>query len=990
MEEIQRREQQRGPTAARMRKNNSPAKRQEDDMAEAKRRERERGPVAASAMVKRSKENVRFGHADKPNPKVGDSDLVDSNKGRASAAITASRAKQEPRSDADLAEVKRRERDRGPATAAAMVQRRNVDSQKREADSSEANGRGRGHQAASSKTQLRSDDDLAEAKRRERKRGPATAAAMVKRSNVDNQIREADSSEANISERGQRAITSNAQRRNDDDLAEAKRRERERGPATAAAMVKRSNIDNQKKEDDSSEQGKQAFVYNSQRWSDDDLAEAKRRERERGPATAAAMVKRNSVDNQKKEDDLFEPNGRERGQQAVASSAQLRSDDDLAEAKRRERERGPAVAAARTNRALNNKRRSAAASAQDNDSSSNDSAYALAMVRTDSELEDAKLKAQISGPSIAAATSGEIHRGAYNIIGRELREKEEQNRECGPSISAPLASACSMSESPYHVDEEARGYDDFVEVQNEAPVAFPGAFAVQGVDVSEPSEGSNNDTIVSEFDDNAPMDMESGQFDNTNSPVEALEAEVYEEVVLDGAVVLPQDDDALDEKAVRRLRMIQFSVICFALGAIALIVTSVLTFSDYKETTPAVKGWIQVGPELYGPIDEPQTLLGFSVAMASNGTHIAAAAPGVDLGSSLNVGEIYIMEQKQALNGTEWSELGVLSGLGPSEDAKLSLAMSSNSSIVAVGHPLLQNGSKVQIYRELNGAWSLDAFPIGEDDDGGETWFGYDIDLSAEGNTLAIGAPIKNSAIGLQTGVVQVYRRNETTRLWKKLGDDLIGSAANGFFGWSVVLSKDGKRLAAGAPVINRTTGLVRVFEWDGAKWVQIGDDILGDKPLNRFGESVSLSADGKVLAVGAIGTAFDTGYVRVFRETNNRWIPDAETIQGDKEGEGFGTSLALSARGDVLVIGAPHHDRFGVGAGRLQVFQYNVKNNKWEQLGSDIGNMNALEMGTSVAISWDGKRVAGGAPMTVYDGSISRAGSVFVYDRDEKEQDKK
>jgi hypothetical protein len=302
----------------------------------------------------------------------------------------------------------------------------------------------------------------------------------------------------------------------------------------------------------------------------------------------------------------------------------------------------------------------------------------------------------------------------------------------------------------------------------------------------------------------------------------------------------------------------------------------------------------------------------------------------------------------------------------------------------------LQNGSKVQIYRELNGAWSLDAFPIGEDDDGEETWFGYDIDLSAEGNTLAIGAPIKNSAIGLQTGVVQVYRRNETTRLWNKFGDDLIGSAANGFFGWSVVLSRDGKRLAAGAPVINRTTGLVRVFEWDGAKWVQIGDDILGDKPLNRFGESVSLSADGKVLVVGAIGTAFDTGYVRVFRETNNRWIPDVETIQGVKEGEGFGTSLALSARGDVLVIGAPHHDRFGVGAGRLQVFQYNVKNNQWEQLGSDIGNTNALEMGTSVAISWDGKRVAGGAPMTVYDGSISRAGSVFVYDRDETENDKK
>jgi hypothetical protein len=781
-------------------------------------------------------------------------------------------------------------------------------------------------------------------------------------------------------------------------LAEAKRRERERGPATAAAMTRRTNVDNMKREPDSTEpygreSGQQATASNAQRRSDDDLAEAKRRERECGPATAAAMKRRTNVDNMKREPDLTEPYGRERGQQATASNAQRRSDDDLAEAKRRERERGPAVAAAQTNRTVNYKRSNAVASAYDDDSASNNSAYALAMARTHLELEDAKLKAQISGPSIAAATSGEIHRGAYNIIGREIREKEEQHRENGPSLSAPLVYAGTMPESSYDVDDvEVQGDDVGIEVQNEAPVAFPGAFAVQGVDVSDDSELSENATLVSEFDDNSAMDhrMESGQLDNTDSPGEALEAEVYEEVVLDGAVVMPEDDDELDEKAIRRLRMIQFSVICIALGAIALVVTSVLTFSDYKEKTPTVEGWIQVGAELYGPTDEPQTLFGFGVAMSSNGTSVAAAAPGIDLGPSLNVGEIYIMEQTQALNGTVWSDLGIMSGIGPSEDAKLSLAMSSDSSIIAVGHPLLKNGSKVQIYREVNGAWSPDAFPIGENDDDEESWFGYDIDLSAEGNILAIGAPIMKSALGLQAGVVQVYRRNETTRLWNKLGDDLIGSTANGFFGWSVVLSEDGKRLAAGAPVINRTTGLVRVYEWDGNRWIQIGDDILGDMPLNRFGESVSLSADGKVLAVGAIGTAFDTGYVRVFRETSNRWIPDSKSIPGNKEGEGFGTSVALSASGDVLVIGAPHHDRFGTGAGRLQVLQYNRQTNQWEQLGSDIGNSNALEMGTSVAISSDGKRVAGGAPMTVYDGSISRAGSVFVYDRDEKEQDKK
>ena len=88
-----------------------------------------------------------------------------------------------------------------------------------------------------------------------------------------------------------------------------------------------------------------------------------------------------------------------------------------------------------------------------------------------------------------------------------------------------------------------------------------------------------------------------------------------------------------------------------------------------------------------------------------------------------------------------------------------------------------------------------------------------------------------------------------------QLGDDIIGSPLS-FSGNSVTLSADGMRVAIGAPITNTggkcvNCGQARIFDWDGSQWQQMGQDIIG---LNEYqlGNAVALSADGNTLAIAA------------------------------------------------------------------------------------------------------------------------------------------
>ena len=176
-------------------------------------------------------------------------------------------------------------------------------------------------------------------------------------------------------------------------------------------------------------------------------------------------------------------------------------------------------------------------------------------------------------------------------------------------------------------------------------------------------------------------------------------------------------------------------------------------------------------------------------------------------------------------------------------------------------------------------------------------------------------------------------------------------------------------------------------------KWVMQGQDINGEIANDQSGTSVSLSADGTIVAVGAPynnGNGSDSGHVRVYKLISNTWTKQGGDIDGEDDNDKSGTSVSLSRDGSIVAIGSPKNNNSnGTDAGNVRVFKYNANKTTanslgpvgWDQLGGDINGENANdESGTSVSISDDGTIVAIGAPNNNGNGNGTKSGQVCVY----------
>ena len=97
---------------------------------------------------------------------------------------------------------------------------------------------------------------------------------------------------------------------------------------------------------------------------------------------------------------------------------------------------------------------------------------------------------------------------------------------------------------------------------------------------------------------------------------------------------------------------------------------------------------------------------------------------------------------------------------------------------------------------------------------------------------------------------------------------------------------------------------------------IQIGNDINGASLDDQFGTSVSLSADGKILAIGAENSNSSKGLVSIYKNDNGEWVQIGETIHGQHDWAYFGDALSLSSDGSILAIGSYGYDTERVGGG--------------------------------------------------------------------------
>jgi len=160
-----------------------------------------------------------------------------------------------------------------------------------------------------------------------------------------------------------------------------------------------------------------------------------------------------------------------------------------------------------------------------------------------------------------------------------------------------------------------------------------------------------------------------------------------------------------------------------------------------------------------------------------------------------------------------------------------------------------------------------------------------------------------------------------------QLGSDINGEAASDYSGNSVSLSSDGTIVAIGANFNDgngSNSGHVRVYEYSGSSWSQLGADIDGDSSGDYSGRSVSLSSDGTIVAVGAPyndGNGSNSGHVRVYQYSDSSWSQPVLDIDGEAADNYSGYSVSLSSDGTIVAVGAPYNGGNGSDSGHVRVY---------------------------------------------------------------------
>jgi trimeric autotransporter adhesin len=242
---------------------------------------------------------------------------------------------------------------------------------------------------------------------------------------------------------------------------------------------------------------------------------------------------------------------------------------------------------------------------------------------------------------------------------------------------------------------------------------------------------------------------------------------------------------------------------------------------------------------------------------------------------------------------------------------------------------------------------------------------GQGVALSADGTTLAVGAPHEASAAAgingnqadnsvFDAGAVYVFVRNANRwiqQAYVKPSNPQSGAS----FGHYVALSADGNTLAvsavweaSSAKGINGNekdesipqAGAVYVFVRRGTSWTQqayikasnTGEagsaDTFGEG--DQFGFSLALSGDGNTLAAGALtedggsagingnqadNTATSAGAVYVFARSGTTWMQQAYVKPANPDaGDMFGYAVSLSADGGTMAVGSFDEDGTGRG----------------------------------------------------------------------------
>jgi hypothetical protein len=433
---------------------------------------------------------------------------------------------------------------------------------------------------------------------------------------------------------------------------------------------------------------------------------------------------------------------------------------------------------------------------------------------------------------------------------------------------------------------------------------------------------------------------------------------------------------------------------------------------------------------------------GSSVALSADGTTLAVGAPNEDSAAagtdgdrsdnSLSAsGAVYVF----ARGVGSWSQQAYIKAHDPGEYHMFgsSVALSADGATLVVGapghpsvgaeapngetsNPLPQAGA-VYVFSREHGRWQQQTMISAPTANKGDR-FGEDTALSADGTTLAVAVAREDAdssdSAHAEAGAVHVFTSHNAQWMHQARL-----AAANGHafdrFGSSIALSADGSTLAiaaAGEDAIARSaggdpedatpsgSGAVHVFGFDRGMWfAQAHITSIDSGARGAFANSLALSGNGQTLAVGAqwadhgpLGgeaAAADVisaaGVTYVYERVDGQWLQQAHlTASNRRPDDRFGATVALSANGATLAVGALWENSAALGVGGDQantaarrsgaVYMFERDEGRWSQ-------RSYIKAADTAESDWFGAAIAlSGDSATLAVGSRWQSGTVYVY----------
>ena len=236
------------------------------------------------------------------------------------------------------------------------------------------------------------------------------------------------------------------------------------------------------------------------------------------------------------------------------------------------------------------------------------------------------------------------------------------------------------------------------------------------------------------------------------------------------------------------------------------------------------------------------------------------------------------------------------------------------------------DGGSITIFKRVNSAWT-EEITISGSTTASTDYFGRAVAISGDGLTVVSGA-YQDDDEGTNSGCAFVFRYIDNS--WSQIAKLIHTDVASGdYFGFSVDISYNGKTVAIGAYCDDdkgSNSGSVHIFTEINGVWAREAKLIASDgAATDYYGYSVCLSNNGKSLVISSHlddDKGSGSGSAYFYNKVNGVWTFFKKMVPSDgAASDNFSQCVRLSGNGKIVLVGSHLDDDKGSASGSAYLF---------------------------------------------------------------------